>query len=154
LKSNEILRQQALKLLARREHSQKELQRKLIKRGAEAEQIELVLQQLVEEKLLSDDRFCEAYIYHRRKAGFGPLRIQAELSERGIHAKTEDQLQNGESWEELLEKTWQKKFKGQYPCDLKNKAKQTRFLINRGFTIEQIQIFWKKIIPFPSMGEG
>lgn len=135
------IRLKALKLLARREHSRQELQNKLIRGGAEAAQVEVVLQQLMVENLLSDERFRDSYIHYRRGAGFGPCRIQAELSERGVFSNIEEALQNSGSWEGLLEQTWQKKFKGQWPQDMRTKAKQIRFLLNRGFALEQIQKF-------------
>ncbi len=145
MKPSDSIRLRALKLLARREHSCQELRSKLVRRGAEADQVEMVLQQLIAEKLLSDERFQECYIHHRREAGIGPRRIQAELSERGIKSDIEESLQNSGSWEELLEKVWQKKFKGQRPQDIKAKAKQIRFFLNRGFTLDQIRNFIKKI---------
>ncbi len=140
MKPNNI-RLTALKLLARREHSRQELQNKLIRRGVEAAQVETVLQELIAEQLLSDDRFRDSYIHYRRKTGFGPRRIQAELSERGVISRFDDT----DSWGDLLEQVWQKKFKGQKPQDIKTKAKQIRFLVNRGFTLGQVQNFFKKI---------
>lgn len=148
MKPNNI-RLTALKLLARREHSRQELQNKLIRRGVEAAQVETVLQELIAEQLLSDDRFRDSYIHYRRKAGFGPRRIKAELSERGVisslASNMEGEFDDTDSWGDLLEQVWQKKFKGQKPQDIKTKAKQIRFLVNRGFTLGQVQNFFKKI---------
>jgi regulatory protein len=146
LKSNAAIRLQALKLLARREHSCQELRRKLQKRGRDADEVEIILQQLAAEKLLSDERFSESFIRQRREAGFGPRRIRAELSERGVHLEKEEHFQSSDLWEDQLEKIWQKKFKGDLPRDLKAKAKQNRFLLNRGFTLDHIHNFWRKKI--------
>ena len=97
------VRRFAMDLMARREHSRYELAQKLRKRCARravlegAEEgpdtdslIEEVLDKLCSDELLSDRRFVESYITYRQRAGFGPLKVAAELRERGIS----DQLAN------------------------------------------------------------
>ena len=79
-----LIRVKAMDLLARREHSFFELKSKLLKKDFEEEKIEKELNQLVEDKLLSDSRFTEAFISSRKDQGKGPLRIQSELKERGV----------------------------------------------------------------------
>jgi regulatory protein len=82
------IRQRALRLLARREHTRLELARKLGARATlSAEHHALVtevLDQLEQEGLLHEDRFVSAYVNERFDKGFGPLRIRAELQTRGI----------------------------------------------------------------------
>ena len=55
----------ALKLLALREHSRKELENKLRQKGCSADDIIIALDRLEEENFLSDRRFCESYIRSR-----------------------------------------------------------------------------------------
>ena len=43
-----------------------------------------VLNILVQEGLLSDSRFLENFIHYQRNRGYGPIRIRADLIERGI----------------------------------------------------------------------
>ena len=74
----------ALSLLARREHSARELHFKLIARGCAESDVDAVLAALRIERLLSDERFAEAYVASRRERGYGPVRIEAELRERGV----------------------------------------------------------------------
>jgi regulatory protein len=81
---SENIRQRALSLLTRREHSRWELEQKLHQRGFTSQNILSVLQQLIEEGWQSDHRFAECYIRSRINAGFGPLRIRAELKHRRI----------------------------------------------------------------------
>ncbi|MBK5967326.1 Regulatory protein RecX [Thiorhodovibrio litoralis] len=93
------LRKRALRLLGRREHSRRELERKLGARAGSpeqvptnqmpavqvpADQIQQVLDQLEQEGLLQDERFVETYVAERLNKGFGPLRVRAELLERGV----------------------------------------------------------------------
>ena len=76
------IRRAATGLLARREHSETEIYRKLQKKGFTEESIQQVISALTQEKLLSNARFIENYVYYRRSKGLGPLRIQAELMEK------------------------------------------------------------------------
>lgn len=129
-----------MNLLARREHSEYELTRKLRTRGFTLEDIQPVIAKLVTEGLLSNKRFVENYIHFRRQKGYGPQRIRAELNERGI---SEDMIEHhlniaDNAWFTCAHKTWQKRFKGNMPSDFKTRAQQMRFLQYRGFTSEQI----------------
>jgi regulatory protein len=129
-----------MNLLARREHSDSELVRKLrVKEFAETD-IRLALNQLAEEGLQSNSRFMENYIHYRSNKGYGPLRIRGELLERGI---AEDLIEHhlnitDNAWLINVRKVWQKRFKSQLPHDFKARAQQMRFLHYRGFTHEQI----------------
>ena len=78
------IRRAAINYLARREHSETELYRKLCRKEFAEDAIRQVIQALAQENLLSNTRFVENYIYARRTRGFGPLRIQAELQQRDI----------------------------------------------------------------------
>lgn len=139
-KSNEI-RRAALNLLARREHSQTELFRKLLKKNFLDTDIHLVLHGLAQEGLLSDSRFTESFIHYQCNRGYGPLRIRADLLERGI---SEDLIEHhleitDNAWLTSVRHVWQKRFKNSLPKDYKTRAQQMRFLQYRGFTHEQIK---------------
>ena len=129
------IRRLAMDLLARREHSRLELARKLHKRFSQYETIEIVLDQLVQDQLLSDKRFTEAYVSYRKRAGFGPVKIASELSKRGINEAIADKFlyQNSEDWRATAAVAKQKKFGANAAIDLKEKLRQHRFLIYRGF---------------------
>ena len=73
-----VIRAKALDLLARREHSRLELRQKLVQRGFPSDRIEPVLDQLVEERLLDENRYAELYACARADKGYGPLRIARE----------------------------------------------------------------------------
>jgi regulatory protein len=134
-------RQLALQYLARREHSRRELHDKLLKKGcAEALAVETV-KRLEQEHLVSDDRFMESLIRARRTRGYGPLRIQKELQEKGVTAEAiEGWLDvSGREWLEDIRRVQRKKFGARLPKSYPERARQARFLQYRGFTYDQIQ---------------
>lgn len=117
----------------RREYSTLELQRRLRERDYEPGIIDATLAVLCEEGLQSDERFTEAYIYHRSQRGYGPIRIRQELRSRGIADEMINQWLSGPDWWELAESVYQKKY-AQTPClDWKERARRERFLNYRGF---------------------
>ncbi len=77
------LRNRALGLLARREHSRVELRRKLAPKVAEGDDLESLLDDLVQRGWLSDQRFVEQAV--RAKAGrMGAVRIAHDLRAKGV----------------------------------------------------------------------
>ena len=128
-------------LLARREHSRLELERKLQAKGHAPVDIERVLHELSTEGLLSDERFTEAFISSRRQRGSGPIRIAMELQQRGV---SEELIQchldeQDSQWLSVANKVREKRFGHRPPGDFKERARQMRFLQYRGFTMAQIQ---------------
>jgi len=134
------IRRAAMNLLARREHGHIELARKLRQRGADAEMIEVELQRLTEDGLLSEQRYVESYIRSRAHAGRGPMRIREELAQRGLTRElVESALAEAEiDWQVQLQDLWQRRFSGQI-TDLKDQAKQSRFLAQRGYAVDDIR---------------
>ncbi|WP_314918556.1 recombination regulator RecX [Pseudomonas helleri] len=134
------VRRAAMDLLARREHGRVELTRKLRQRGACPDMIDIALDRLTEEGLLSESRYLESYINYRAGSGYGPLRIREELGQRGLsRGDIEEALrESGFNWQEQLEDTWRRKFAGKLPEDAKDRARQGRFLSYRGYTMDMI----------------
>lgn len=135
------IEQKALDLLSLREHSRQELTRKLLKRKFELADIDVVLDKLMERKFLSEERFTEAYINSRMKKGYGPLRIEQELQERGVNGaiigRTFETMDC--DWYAQAVDVRRKKFGEGRVDDYKEKAKQMRFLQYRGFDQEQLR---------------
>lgn len=125
-------------LLARREHSRRELRDKLRRRFSDEALIEEHIERLAEEGLQSDERFAESFLRQRVGKGQGPLRISQELKQRGI----EDALISlafgaGQvDWPGCAADVLQRKFGPGAPADLKDKARRVRFLQYRGFSYE------------------
>ena len=128
-------------MLARREHSRLELHTKLLRKGCQETVAAQIVEQLQQERLLSEERFVESLVSVRRSRGYGPVRIQRELLDKGIAPEAVERTVDAGSrdWIEQLMRVWQKKFGGQYPRSYAERAKQARFLQFRGFTYEQIQ---------------
>ncbi len=74
----------ALGLLTRREHSRKELARKLTGRGVESAEAAAVIDKLAEAGWQDDARFAESVVRSRASAGYGPGWIRAELGTHGL----------------------------------------------------------------------
>lgn len=135
------VRDAALQLLARREHSALELRRKLLQREHPEAVVATVIAALAAENLLSDARFAEEFVRSRRDKGFGPQRIRAELRQRGVDPTVaESHLQSSaEDWQARALVQYRKRFGNEPPHDLAERGRRYRFLVNRGFTSDQIR---------------
>lgn len=125
----------ALDLLARREHSRRELERKLAARGFAPDLIAATLDALEESGELKSARFTASFIRARAAKGQGPARIRAELAERGIDRDQAAELlrEADIDWATLAASVRDKRFGAQRPTDFKERARQARFLEYRGF---------------------
>ena len=137
-----LIRMKAMDLLARREHSFFELKFKLLKKDFNEEQVVTELHRLIDDNLLSDSRFTEAFILSRKEQGKGPLRIESELQERGIDdALISSHLANVDEneWSEIASDALEKKLGKGKQVDYDKKLKFMRFLSNRGFKDFQVR---------------
>ena len=134
-------RRKAMDLLARREYGRAELEHKLTTAGFDAEVAADAVHALSEEGLQSDLRFVESFVQSRVNQGKGPVRIHADLGERGIAAALVDTVleETSQDWYELAREIRLKKFGPGRPEDFKEKARQMRFLQYRGFEPDQVQ---------------
>ncbi|SDW98809.1 recombination regulator RecX [Nitrosomonas communis] len=135
------LQTRALHLLARREYSRLELEKKLTGHAETPEALSEVLDTLEHRGLLSAERLIEQVV-HGRRHKYGAQRIRHELKEKGIADYLIDTAMSELKETELqtAREIWRKKF-GVMPENLKERSKQARFLAARGFsaaTIRQI----------------
>jgi regulatory protein len=132
------LKTRALRYLARREHSRLELERKLAPHAADAAELENVLDEMERRGWLSAQRVVEQTLHHRR-ARYGGRRIVRELEDKGISealiADAARQLRAGEV--DAARGVWRRKF-GVPPADARERARQMRFLLGRGFDPEAV----------------
>lgn len=130
------LRAQALKLLARREHSSQELARKLA--DADPEELAAVLDDFEQRGWLSEARVIEQVVHARRRR-YGMQRIRQDLLAKGIAEESIDarmaELAAGEL--DAAREVWRRKFPAA-PENAPERARQIRFLQGRGFTLETI----------------
>lgn len=96
---------------------------------------------LAVEDYLSDERLAEVVARSRRRRGYGPMRIRKELEQKGLASEAIERWSDVRSkdWLAELERVRQKRFGGRSPSSFAERAKQARFLQQRGFTYEQIQ---------------
>lgn len=134
-------RKKAMDYLARREYGQAELKKKLAGAGFNRDARERAVDQLTADNLQDDRRFVESFALSRINQGKGPVRIQTELSQRGIDAGLINEvLEDSETdWFALAREVRLKKFGAALPGDFKTKAKQMRFLQYRGFGQDHVQ---------------
>lgn len=133
------LRERALKLLARREHSRKELARKLAAHAQDPDEIERTLDECETKGWLSEKRVVEQLV-HNRRSRYGIRRIERDLAAKGVSGEAMDaalsRLKGGEL--EAARAVWQRKFGGRLPRSPAERARQARFLQGRGFELEVI----------------
>lgn len=134
----------AMNLLARREHSLKELHQKLLSRDFETEVVDAALTALTAERLLSNERFVESYVRSKINNGIGPLRLRQELREHGIASEEIEASLREQEWRQLAVAVRQKRFGVDLPQSYEERARQMRFLQYRGFSTEQISSAMKQ----------
>lgn len=133
------LRERALKLLARREHSRAELARKLSVHAEDPAEVETVLDDCERRGWLSESRVVEQLV-HARRSRFGARRIELDLRQKGISgeavAAALADLKSNEL--EAAREVWRRKFGGKLPRRPADRARQVRFLQGRGFELEVV----------------
>ena len=131
-------RDRAIGLLARREQSQRELQRKLIAKGVTADAAKATVEQLAQARLQSDPRFAGMIVRKRSQDGYGPLRIRMELHSHGISTEQIELALAAEAvdWQQLAQRLYQRKVADQPATGFKERAKRANWLAQRGFPSE------------------
>ena len=134
LKTKPTLKARALRYLSIREYSPAELERKLLPYVTQDDDLAALLVWLQERGFLSETRFVETYV-RRQSARYGNARVLMELQRQGVSAaalcRAESEMRDNEL--ERAQSVWQKKF-GIVPSDMREKARQFRFMQQRGFS--------------------
>lgn len=133
------LKGRALRLLAGREHSRAELEKKLRPHEAEPGELQRALDELQAKGFIDEQRVVDS-VLHRRAARLGAGRVKQELQAKGISAEAVAAAVEGLRGTELerARDVWRKKF-GEPAADPAGRAKQMRFLASRGFGAEAIR---------------
>lgn len=139
-------RSRAIYFLSRREYGRVELRQKLIyslrNTPISAEMIDEALDFLEKNNWQSDARFA-AQKTKIKSERYGMARVKYELSQSGVSAALIDEqvAQLAHTEQSRAREVWRRKF-GTPPADVKEKAKQIRFMASRGFSFDVI----KKVI--------
>lgn len=137
----QAVEQRAVHLLGRREHSASELRRKLQQKGFCAATIDTVLERLQERDWQSDVRFTEGFVRQRIESGYGPLKIRADLQQKGVASELVARALEASAadWIALAEERYRRRFGAQPPADEKERARRQRHLYQRGFLPDQVR---------------
>jgi regulatory protein len=130
------LKARALRLLARREHSRAELERKLAPHAESPEALQSLLLELQQKKQLSDERYAELRA-HCLSRKYGVAKIRQDLRAHGVAADLVSQI----SFEDQLQKAkaiLARKYR-EAASTREEKARRARFLQSRGFSYEIIR---------------
>jgi len=135
------LRAYAYRLLGRREYSVFELRQRLLQKWTAAREVEALVEELLEalvtENLLSDERFAESFVRSRVARHQGPLKIRAALRQKGVDEAlvSAELAARSERWADLAAEWLERQHAG--PVDFATRGKLYRRLANRGFSHDQ-----------------
>ena len=136
------LKRKAVELLARREYSYVEIERKLCPLTPNEADVYAALDWLLEHGLQSDERFACSYVRSKALAGYGPIRIKMELNQKGVHEKWIqngfDECQKEINWDDQVDQLVEKKARSLDLSEAKEKNKLLGYLQRRGFSLDQI----------------
>src|SRR4051794_2179231 len=123
------LKGRALRLLAGREHSRKELERKLAAHETEPGQMKSALDDLQARGFIDEQRVVDSVV-HLRASRLGAARIRQELQAKGVAADRVAAAVAGLKATELqrARDVWRRRFDA-VPADPRERARQARFLI-------------------------
>jgi len=133
--------QRALGLLTRREHSRKELTRKLTDRGVERAEAAAAIEKLCDAGWQDDARFAQVLVRSRANAGYGPIRIRAELGTHGLDreavAAAMDSFDG--DWATNAQDLVRRRFGPGIATDGSRQRKAADMLVRRGFAADDIR---------------
>ncbi len=134
--SSARLRSLAFALLAKREYSAADLKNKLLDAGADAADVEPLMQELSQSHYQSDERMAGMLVRQNIRKGRGMARIQQDLKKHQIDLELAEQELDGVDWLQQAIDLRVKKFGQQLPDEPKEKQRQVRFLQYRGFSLD------------------
>lgn len=130
------LRARALRLLARREHTRQELERKLSPHAQSSEELKGLLAGLKQKNQLSEERFAEERA-RRLSRKYGAARIRQDLRAKGVSEDLISRFSSSENEMQKAKEILERKYRTP-PATREEKAKRMRFLQSRGFSSEII----------------
>lgn len=133
------LKGRALRLLSQREHSRPEIERKLAQHETEPGELARALDELEQKGFISEQRVLES-VLHRRAAKLGNARLRQELQAKGLAPDMLSEALAGlqATEESRAREVWRRKFT-QPASDPRERARQARFLLSRGFDGEVVR---------------
>ena len=129
-------------MLARREHSQRELRARLEHGGYDEAEAGEAIKRLGEQEYQDDNRFGEMILRARISQGYGPSRVRAELRSHGLaDAAIRALLESTDvDWNKLALSQLRKKYGNKPAADHAGRGKRAAFLLRRGFSAATVRI--------------
>lgn len=123
--------------LSRRQHSRREIERYLQKKGLSAEEITTALNYLDDKNYLDDAAFADELVQQLRRKYKSKKSIAYELRKRGIDESVARQVLNkiSDTSEYIAEYILQKRLQNRY----KTSEKLLRFLVSKGFSYHDVK---------------
>ena len=127
------LKGRALRLLSQREHSRAELERKLKKYEETPGTLAAALDELAAKDFINEARVVQSVV-NLRAPRMGAARVRQELQQKGIapEAIAEAVADLRDTELARAREVWSRRFDAP-PADAKERARQMRFLMARGF---------------------
>jgi regulatory protein len=135
------IRSALLNYLARREYSRQELLDRLANRCEQA-LLHTVLDRFEEAGYQSDERFAGVLLRSKSQQGYGLRRVQMDAKRKGLEDSLILQAEEAEEvdWFELAKSVYLRKYREPVAKgDYKTIQKRQRFMLNRGFSFDQIR---------------
>jgi len=134
------VREAATALLARRDYSRTELERRLESQGYGPQDVAALIREFTENRALDDARFAHNFVAYHAGRGQGPLRIRTDLEALGVAAGLiEAALAEGPDWRALAREQCHRRFGAEAPAGPREQLRQARFLQSRGFSSDHIR---------------
>ncbi len=130
---NEYVYNYCLRLLNLRQYSKFELKRKISQKFPEFHDFDILFSMLEDGHLINDDEFTESYTLSGIKRGWGRRKIALKLKEKGIDLN-ENSLNNFDY--SFIISEVKRRFR--FPLSKSEHEKVKRFLLQRGFTFEEL----------------
>jgi regulatory protein len=134
------IRRAALLLMSRRDYASTELANKLGSQGYAADPVADAILELVEERLVDDQRYVTNFVAWHSGRGHGPARIRQDLAATGLPGDLiAGALEAGPDFAALCRQVRTRRFGAELPAEWKERARQARFLQYRGFSSDHIR---------------
>ena len=131
------LRARALRLLARREHTHKELESKLAPHAGSSAELQSLISGLKQKNQFSEERYAEERA-RKLSRKYGAARIRQDLKAKGVPAELIERFSSSSDELQKAKSILERKYRG--PATTREeKAKRMRFLQGRGFSSDAIR---------------
>jgi regulatory protein len=139
--SGDAARGKAFSLLARRDYPSKLLRSRLGDAGYASDAVDAAMTDLEDLRYVNDERYVDSAVAGRAARGQGPVRIALELVRQGCAKELVESVVRREDpeWTERAVALRHRRFGTDAPSDGKERARQVRFLMQRGFTGSQVR---------------